>query len=218
VAKTEVALPMLDACALLDQRLDNIPSLVPYFNVPEEEVQRHLLPETSKLRVGLCWAGASRPENMNAHAIDKRRSVAFELLEPILALSKDVQFLSLQMEDHRVDDERLIQPITDKFDVLDTMGVIKQLDLIITIDSSVCHMAASIGKPTWMLSRFDGCWRWHYNEYSMTEQTDWYPTMRIFRQKGLHTWPEIVERVVDALEEVIVGGSLEYSLIGFAAE
>jgi hypothetical protein len=119
-------------------------------------------------------------------------------MEPILALSDRVNFVSLQMPDHRVDDARLIQPLEADFDVLDTCAVIAQLDLIISVDSAVAHMAGAFGKPVWMLSRFAGCWRWRWPE---TEDdwhdghTEWYETMRIYRQKTAGDWPEVICRV-----------------------
>lgn len=206
VAKAEVALPTVDAPAILEQRIDNILAPIPYFQIPELEIRKHLLPATARPRIGLCWAGASRPENINAHAIDKRRSVSVEMMEPIFDFHDRVQLISLQQENHRLHDGRILEPVMNSYDVLDTMAIIKQLDLVITIDSAVCHMAGSIGKPVWMLSRLDGCWRWFYNEYTMSERTDWYPTMKIYRQKTAHSWPEVIDRVVRDLDASLKTG------------
>ena len=193
LAKCDVALPMLDCPAVFRSTVDNVPNEVPYFHVPDKKLE---LFSDDRLRVGLCWAGASRPENIRAHAIDKRRSVGFELMAPILAMSDRFNFVSLQMEDHHIDDQRLYQPIKNDWDCLDTCTLIKQLDLVITIDSSVVHMAASIGAPTWMLSRHDQCWRWLWDG-----RTDsiWYPSLRIYQQPGRDTWPEVIEWVAGDL-------------------
>jgi len=216
--RCDVALPMLDAPAILQTTTDTIPNGVPYFNIPDAAISANRLPDTCKPLVGLCWAGASRPENIRAHNIDKRRSVPFAMLEPILVQSDRLQFVSLQLPDHKVDDPRLLQPLcadmdwrgvdihpdtvirnlAEKFDVLDTAAIIAQLDMVITIDSAVMHMAAAIGKPTWMLSRYDNCWRWFWPtdpDDPLNWSSPWYPTLRMYRQKAHHTWPEVIERV-----------------------
>lgn len=221
-SKCDVAVPMLDAPWLFKTTVETIPAQVPYFNIPQDVINRNLLPDTCKPLVGLIWAGASREENIRAHAIDKRRSIPFEMLEPILALWDKFQFVSLQLPDHRVDDFRLIQPLcpelvhatqeqldntpdavavplSERFDVLDTAGIVKQLDLLITIDSSIAHLAGAIGKPVWMLSRYDGCWRWLWDG---RDDTNWYPTMKIWRQKTHNTWPEVIARVAVDLKKL----------------
>ena len=76
-------------------------------------------------------------------------------------------------------------------DAADRLALIANLDLVITVDTSVAHVAGAVGKPVWLLSRFDGCWRW------LMDRTDspWYPTMSIYNQKKPGDWAEVVERV-----------------------
>ena len=69
------------------------------------------------------------------------------------------------------------------------------LDLIITVDTAVAHLAGALGKPVWMLNRFDSCWRWFLNR----EDTPWYPSMRLFRQTSRGDWATVIERVRQAL-------------------
>ncbi len=146
-------------------------------------------PELTK--IGLCWAGDSRQHDVRAHHIDKRRSIPFEMMEPLLSL--EANLVSLQMPSHWANDARIIhQPIQDDWDLLDTAALIAQLDLVISVDTSVAHLSAALGKPTWLLSRFDGCWRWFYDGRTTSP---WYPSMRIWRQKEHHSWPEVLERV-----------------------
>jgi tetratricopeptide (TPR) repeat protein len=202
----DIALPMLDSCAIFDLTPDRIPGEVPYFTIPEEVISKHQLPDTCKPRIGLCWAGASRPDNIRAHSIDSRRSIPFEMLQPILDLHDVFDFVSLQMPNHRPYHDHLIQPIQEEFDVMDTMAIVEQLDLVITIDSAVAHMAGSLGKPVWMLSRYDGCWRWFWDGRT---DTAWYPTMRIYRQKAHHTWPEVLDRVYEDLNQLIEDRKLD---------
>ena len=195
------ALPMLDAPALLEQRTDNIPGEPYFLPVPEALVYKRSIAtkcRTGRPRIGLVWAGAGRPDNIRAHSIDKRRSVPFELMEPILQYHDRADLVSLQMPDHHVDDARLIQPVETDWDVLDTCAVIAQLDLVICIDSAVAHMAGAFQKPVWMLSRLDQCWRWFWDR---RETTDWYPAMSIFQQKTAGDWPEVIDRVVTRLND-----------------
>lgn len=199
IVHCDVVMPMLDAPAILQQRTDNIPN-DPYFLPPPDALvrERSIGDRDGRLRVGLVWAGASRPDHLMAYSIDRRRSLPFTELEPLLRMSDCVQFVSLQLPDQRVDDERVMQPLQEGYDILDTAAVIMQLDLVVTIDSSMCHLSAALGKPTWMLSRFDGCWRWRWPT-SETEwhdaNTEWYPTMTIFRQRVPGDWLNVIERV-----------------------
>jgi len=202
VASADIVLPMLSSTALFDQRTDNIPN-EPYFLPPPDALvqERSIGERDSRLRVGLVWAGASRPDHLMAYSIDRRRSVPFSLLEPLLELSDRVQFVSLQQSNHRVEDERILQPIGEDYDLLDSAAVIAQLDLVITIDSAMCHLSAALGKPTWMLSRFDACWRWRWPQEDdwHDENTEWYPAMRIFRQREPGDWEGVIRRVCAAL-------------------
>jgi hypothetical protein len=77
----------------------------------------------------------------------------------------------------------------------DTAALIENLDLVITVDTAVAHLAASLGKPTWMLSRKGGCWRWGVEG----ESTFWYPSMRIFRQETMNDWGLVINRVAGEL-------------------
>jgi hypothetical protein len=80
---------------------------------------------------------------------------------------------------------------------VDTASIVAGLDLVITVDTAMCHLAASLGVETWMLGRAGGCWRW----LATGERTVWYPTMRIFRQKVLSDWAPTMPEVVAALKE-----------------
>jgi tetratricopeptide (TPR) repeat protein len=208
-SRADIAMPMLDCPAMFNTTLETAPNKVPYFTIPQDIIDSYRLPETEKLRVGLVWAGSSRPENIRAHAIDKRRSVPFEMLEPILRLHNKFEFVSLQLPDHFIENEdRMLQPLCTREsdsqdfegatyrDVLDTAGIVMQLDLVISIDSAMAHLAGALGKPVWMLSRWDGCWRWFWDGRT---DTIWYPQMKIYQQKAHHTWGEVVGRVVEDL-------------------
>jgi len=167
--------------------LENIPPPVRFY-VPGAIVQG--LP-----RIGLCWAGGSRPNEPAAHAIDKRRSITFESLAPIMAVP-GVEWVSLQREDNR-----LPGPIDHAADFYDTARLIQSLDAVVTVDTAVCHLAASMGIPTLLLNRFDTCWRWLLER----EDSPWYLSLRIFRQRALGEWGLVIERVAAAVREMVGG-------------
>ncbi|NCY08702.1 MAG: hypothetical protein EBX30_16235, partial [Betaproteobacteria bacterium] len=78
----------------------------------------------------------------------------------------------------------MLGPLLEDFD--DTAAVIQELDLVISVDTSVAHLAAAMNKPVWMLHRHGGCWRWMHKG----QNSDWYPSMRIFRQNNPQNWNE----------------------------
>ena len=129
IAQCDYIMPMLDAPAILNQRTDNIPNEPYFLPVPDALIAKRSIASLcrpGKFRIGLCWAGSSRPDNMRANAIDKRRSMSFEQIRPLIDQFHDrCDFVALQLEDHRVADEpRLLQPIDNGYDVLDTGAVI----------------------------------------------------------------------------------------------
>lgn len=130
-------------------------------------------------RVGLCWHGGARPFDPAAHADDKRRSLPWEAFAPF---AETVPCVSLQEEDLRAWGCK---------DWRDTAEIVKGLDLVITVDTAVAHLAASLGVETWVLSRAGGCWRW----LGSGDRTAWYPTMRIYRQVALCEWGPTLERL-----------------------
>jgi hypothetical protein len=80
-------------------------------------------------------------------------------------------------------------------DFADTAALVEALDLVISVDTSVAHLAGALGKPVWILNRYDQCWRWMIGRAG----SPWYPTARIFRQKSPGDWAGVVEAVVEAL-------------------
>lgn len=149
-------------------------------------------------KVGLVWAGAPRPYSKIAHLLDKRRSIPLKMLESLGAVA-DVSFVSLQKGEaanESVPGLQLFDVMAEMHDFADTAALIMALDLVIAVDTSVAHLAAALGKPVWILSRFDGCWRWLMDR----DDSPWYPTVRLFRQRRQGDWAEVVERLRAALE------------------
>jgi tetratricopeptide (TPR) repeat protein len=183
--------------------LQTVPAAMPYLRPPVERlaVWKARIP-TAGFKVGLVWAGAPRPHDIDANLTDQRRSMHARTLEPLLKVS-GVTFFSLQFgADTRpqIDDiDATLRPIdlmSDVTDFADTAAIVANLDLVITVDTSTAHLVGALGRPVWILSRFDGCWRWLIDR----DDSPWYPTARLFRQGKSEGWDEVVARVAAALE------------------
>lgn len=145
----------------------------------------------TKPRVGLVWAG--RPE----HQDDRSRSIPLALLSPLFAAG--VELISLQKEIRASDQQVLARAPIRQFpltDFADTAALISQLDLVISVDTSVAHLAAAMRKPTWILLGFSPDWRWFLDR----EESPWYPSARLFRQTASRDWCDVIDRVRDALK------------------
>jgi hypothetical protein len=152
------------------------------------------------LRVGLVWSGQSRPHVPGFDVLDARRSTTLATFAP-LANVPFAHFINLQMGP-AADQARdpppglaLIDPMAEVSDFADTAGIVANLDVLVSVDTSVVHLAGAVGKPVLMLDRYDNCWRW------LSGRTDspWYPKLRIFRQKRPGEWGPVVARVANAL-------------------
>jgi len=185
--------PIMSLPFLFATRLETIPNAVPYLSVPAalSERWRRRLAALPGLKVGLAWAGS------RALRDDRLRSIAFPLLAPLLGIP-GVQMVSLQKDGGKAH-PALQDWIGECDDLLDTAALIQQLDLIISVDTAVAHLAGALGRPVWLLNRRDGDWRWMLDR----EDSPWYPTMRIFRQPRRGDWDSVISRVADALGELV---------------
>lgn len=156
--------------------------------------------EPRRPRVGLVWSGDPRPHDVNAHRVDQRRSLHFRQLAPIVAVG-GIDFFSVQKgrpaaQLNEVDGGSALIDHTEQLgDFADTAALLMHLDLLITVDTSMAHLAGALGVPVWMLSRFDGCWRW----LLAGSTTPWYPSMTIYRQETPGDWAAVIARVKDDL-------------------
>lgn len=147
------------------------------------------------LRVGLCWAGST------AHAKDLHRSLPLDAFAELLA-SDGVEIHSLQKGGAGAEAARYGERVRDSLaparDFLDTARIVAGLDLVITVDTAVAHLAAALGKPVWILLARNPDWRWGVRG----DATLWYPSVRLFRQGSDGAWAPVVARVVAALAEL----------------
>lgn len=184
--------------------LDKIPIRTPYlFAVPQEAQAWEERMVHTGLRVGLVWAGGHRPNQPIDAKVDAVRSLRLEAFALLLALSQtmDVQFFSLQLgapakQLEAAQDLPIIDLTADVHDWADTAALVANLDLMISCDTAVAHLAAAMGKPTWILARFNGCWRWLQDR----DDSPWYPSVRLFRQKTRGDWGAVIAEVAAALD------------------
>jgi hypothetical protein len=124
-------------------------------------------------------------------AVDRRRSIAPERLVSLFELP-GFQFFSLQKEGPKAPCAFNLTDLMDEMeDFADTAALIANLDLVISVDTAVAHLAAALGKPVWLLNRFDACWRWLRER----EDSPWYPSLRLFRQPKAGDWDSVIEKV-----------------------
>lgn len=183
----------------------------PYlFPDPDEAAAwRSRLPKNGHFRVGLCWAGGARPDQPVADAVDRRRSLPLRAFAPLADL-RGIDIYSLQMGPPasqlvnalaRGWDGPPILDLTDRLkDFADTAALVANLDLVITCDTSTAHLAGGLGKPVWILNRFDACWRW----LDGREDSPWYPSARLFRQTSPGDWDGVIGAVKSALAPLTV--------------
>jgi len=158
-----------------------------------EQAAKAFRKRNGKLRVGLCWAGN------NQHARDAMRSMPPESLAPILG-NENYEFYSLQYGEEVID-TRLIDLSSRMIDFADTAAMISQLDLVISVDTAVAHLAGAMGKPTWLLAYVPHEWRWGLS----SESSPWYKSIRIFRQSKPGEWRDVIDRVCVELGSSAVG-------------
>jgi Tfp pilus assembly protein PilF len=183
--RTDFYCPLLSLPAAFHTTVDTIPAAIPYLKADPGD-WRAKLGGGGKPLVGLCWRGNP------LYRGDRHRSMSLKLLEPLLALS-GVRFVSLQKELHA--DERAPNLVHPGADFKGTAGLVAALDLVISVDTVWAHWAGAIGKPLWlMLSRSSHwCWLWD------REDSPWYPSARLFRQRQAGDWRPVVERLVREL-------------------
>jgi tetratricopeptide repeat protein len=183
---------------------DTIPARVPYLAADPKLVAgwRERLAGLDGLRVGLVWAGSLRPEP-ELSAIDRRRSIALAMMAP-LSETSGVSFISLQKGEPAAQSANATSALglalhdftANLQDFADTAALIETLDLVISVDTSVAHLAGALGKPIWLLNRFDTCWRWLLDR----DDSPWYPQLRQFRQPNPGDWNSVMRAVRDALQ------------------
>ena len=178
-----------------------MPRTVPYLKASAARTakwRKTLGPKLSQLRVGLVWGGS--PEHQN----DRQRSIALWSLAS-LATVPDVEFVSLQRGPAALQalapppGMKLIDHSADFENMADTAAVIQELDLVISVDTSVAHLAGALGKAVWVLLAYVPDWRWMLDR----PDTPWYPQMRLFRQSKIGDWSGPIQSITQQLRELV---------------
>jgi tetratricopeptide (TPR) repeat protein len=188
--------PLMSLPHALHTALDSIPSQTPYLTVPQAAMESAagLQWPAQGLRVGIVWSG--NPE----HREDRFRSIPLALLHPLLQ-KPGAHFFSLQMGSPAAQLVQAPTTIVDLqsaiHDMADTAALLTHLDLVLTVDTAVAHLAGALGRPTWVLLPFSPDWRWLLGR----EDSPWYPTMRLFRQPAPRDWKAVAQAVSQALDK-----------------
>jgi hypothetical protein len=194
--------PMMSLPFAFDTTLETIPREVPYLvaDAAKADGWKEILGAKSKLRVGLVWSGGHRPDQPELWSVNRRRNVPLRMLS---RLNIDgIEFYSLQKGQPAESElstlvaagwngPAVIDETRRLHDFSDTAALVEQLDLVISVDTSTAHLAAALGKPVWILNRFDTCWRWLLDR----SDSPWYPTVRLYRQEQPGEWEAVIERV-----------------------
>lgn len=194
---------LLDLPRLFGTTLQTIPDHIPYLLTSNEKYRtwRERLPSDKPL-VGLVWRG--NPGHIN----DANRSCSLELLLQLTTKLPNIRFLNLQWQPTQAETSLLQQhgifdPTADLQQLDDTAALLAHLDLLITVDTAVAHLAGALGRPVWMLLPFAPDWRWGVKESS----SPWYPSIRLFRQEAPRDWQGLIANVARQLEAVTAPGA-----------
>jgi tetratricopeptide (TPR) repeat protein len=189
----DIVTPLLSLPLVFGTRLDSVPARVPYLRAPPERLadwQRRLGPRAHP-RIGLAWWGSQ-------HIL--KRSLPIETLLPVLSYP-GIELHALQKEIPAAQRDWLAarRLLTDHSaalnDYADTAALISQLDLVVTVDTSVAHLAGALGVPVWIMLQHSADWRWLLDR----DDSPWYPTARLFRQRRTGDWDGVVADVAQAL-------------------
>jgi tetratricopeptide (TPR) repeat protein len=194
----DVHAPLLSLPHLLKTTARTIPASVPYLSLPPEPFQLPH-PAAPRLKVGIAWASGYQ-SNSEPLRLYKMRSCPLSLFLKLRSVP-NVELYSLQVGQDGADlylqnQESQIHNLSRQLqDFADTAAAIAQLDLVISVDTAVAHLAGAMGKPTWVLLAFSPDWRWMLNR----SDSPWYPTLRLFRQEQPGDWHGVMAKVVQAL-------------------
>lgn len=204
-ARDKDRLPPVDAAVPLlslprhcgtDTNLD-IPADIPYLAPPTTGIPKLATGRGDKTRIGLSWAG--KPSHNN----DRNRSITLAQFAPLFDCA-NTEFFSLQIGDaayqrDAFDHASQLQELSPHIrDFADTAALMQELDLIITVDTSLAHLAGALGKPVWVLLPYAPDWRWQLHR----DDSPWYPSMTLFRQPSPGDWADVIRRVRSRLHHL----------------
>lgn len=202
--------PILSLPLIFNTTLANIPNRFPYLFANEQKKQywhKRIKDRSSgnRLRVGIVWAGAPRPQELSYRGLNSRRDIHLTQLSPLLR--EDVEIYSLQKGAPAQSQLQQLAPslrarVIDWTDELhqfaDTATLIDNLDLVVSVDTSIVHLAGALGKPVFLLNRKDTCWRW----LKTGTNSPWYPSVTVFRQSQALQWNDVIENIITEIRKL----------------
>lgn len=188
--------PMLSLPLALGTTLTSIPGISPYLRADANLVanfHKRLAEMVGRSpRIGVAWAGKA------SNTADSRRSLPPERLAPLFEIP-GLRFFSLQKNGSMASEDMPLRDLMGEMDdFADTGALIANLDLVISVDTSVAHLAAALGRPVWLMDRFDACWRWLADR----RDSPWYPTLRIYRQPRPGDWDAVLAEIARDLHDL----------------
>ena len=195
----DIQIPYLSLPLIFKTRYETIPADIPYLFADPKLVEywQNTLKNDTNFKIGICWqAGPSQ-----------QRSIPLKLLSTLSQI-ENISFYSLQKFDgldqlNNLPEGFVVHTFGNNFDTdngrfMDTAAVIKNMDLIITVDTSITHLAGALGTPVWVMLLHVAEWRWMENKIT----TPWYPNMRLFRQKNNGNWSSVIEAIKEELMRI----------------
>jgi len=202
--------PLMSLPLAFSTTLRTIPAEAPYLRcLPEaSRAWRDKLSEPKGLRVGLVWSGGFRTNEPESWFLNNNRNMPLRKLAALR--HPGIEFFSLQkgqpaegepaeLMAQGWEGPQIIDYTALLNDFSDTAALVMNLDLVISVDTSVAHLAGALGKPVWILNRFDTCWRWLLGR----SDSPWYPTARLYRQEQVGDWDRVVQRVAEDLRSLV---------------
>jgi hypothetical protein len=198
VSEAQVYLPLLSVPYVLGTTFESLPATVPYLSVPPSTASAGL--GGDRLRVGLVWRGNPKHEN------DMWRSLPLSTFNPLLDVD-GVSFFSLQLGKGAGEcarepwSERVTDLAPSLTDFAATAAAVNELDLVITVDTAVAHLAGAMSKSVWILVPQGNDWRWLHGR----DDSPWYPTARLFCQLRERNWRPVIVAMTRSLSELAAG-------------
>lgn len=193
--------PMVSLPIVFQTTVNTIPTHIPYISIDQQKISewRQYFANTSDIKIGICWHGNT------IHAAEKFMPLSYFAQ---LAQLPHIRLYSIQQH-HGIDQlntlekPNLITTFKAPFDqvpFLDTAAVIKNLDLVITVDTSIAHLAGALGTPVWIILPQYADWRW------LAKRTDspWYPNARLFRQTTANDWKSVMQEISSSLRHMAI--------------
>jgi tetratricopeptide (TPR) repeat protein len=193
--------PLLSLPLAFGTQLETVPAANAYLAAPAQQsiCWQSRLVATPHPRIGIAWSGRA------GHERDRERSIGLRAFLPlsetgatVVSLQKEVRAEDAVMLTARSD---ILRAGEEFADFSDTAGLMSQLDLVISVDTSVAHLAGALGKPVWILVTYEPDWRWLLGR----DDSPWYPSARLFRQDATRTWEGVIARVHAAARTFVAG-------------